>query len=470
MNARTEPPAADEPYSPRLRTAVVLPGTGTGGAYQAGVLRALEEAGVKIDLVAGHGVGAVGALFAAVDGTERLWDDKGFWRAAAVRSLYPLDRVIRLAFWAAGLSLAVVAVPVLIVALGLIVFPIDFVAKLVGFGGAGGLAAGYLRLATAAFAPEGLPTWLPRLVLLVLGAATASLGGAAWIESRGRRVRGPMWWRVFRPPLSAKTAVDHCWRVLWELVRGAARLKQPAPLELARRYVDLLAENLGQPGFRELVLAVHDLDARRDLVLALLAEPRRRLLRLHQTTADGAARTAEAFDLHGVARDYLVDAMSAALTVPVACSFHPMAFAPDSYWRGETHRLCDRPGLLLGLLDELTRLGVEQAIVVSAAPGPTGPHTLRTPRLDPRGRLGGYLLSAESAIVRDGTRSAVAPRLFVLRPDHNPLGPFDFRGGYDERSDRRQSVSELMSRGYEDAYRQFIEPVVGASGDRVGVP
>jgi hypothetical protein len=25
-----------------------------------------------------------------------------------------------------------------------------------------------------------------------------------------------------------------------------------------------------------------------------------------------------------------------------------------------------------------------------------------------------------------------------------------------------------MSRGYEDAYRQFIEPVVGASGDRVG--
>jgi hypothetical protein len=29
-------------------------------------------------------------------------------------------------------------------------------------------------------------------------------------------------------------------------------------------------------------------------------------------------------------------------------------------------------------------------------------------------------------------------------------------------------LTELMSRGYEDAYRQFIEPVVGASGDRVG--
>ena len=29
-------------------------------------------------------------------------------------------------------------------------------------------------------------------------------------------------------------------------------------------------------------------------------------------------------------------------------------------------------------------------------------------------------------------------------------------------------AEELMSRGYEDAYRQFIEPVVGASGEGVG--
>ncbi len=54
-------------------------------------------------------------------------------------------------------------------ALGLIVFPIDFVLKMVGVSGAGGLVAAYLRLAQAAFAPQALPTWLPRLVLLVLG-------------------------------------------------------------------------------------------------------------------------------------------------------------------------------------------------------------------------------------------------------------------------------------------------------------
>ena len=58
-------------------------------------------------------------------------------------------------------------------------------------------------------------------------------------------------------------------------------------------------------------------------------------------------------------------------------------------------------------------------------------------------------------------------RIFIIRPAHNPIGPFDFAGGFDDRSDRRQALAELMSRGYEDAYHQFIEPVVGASGERV---
>ena len=30
-----------------------------------------------------------------------------------------------------------------------------------------------------------------------------------------------------------------------------------------------------------------------------------------------------------------------------------------------------------------------------------------------------------------------------------------------------QTLDELMERGYEDAYRQFIEPVLGASGERI---
>jgi hypothetical protein len=56
-------------------------------------------------------------------------------------------------------------------------------------------------------------------------------------------------------------------------------------------------------------------------------------------------------------------------------------------------------------------------------------------------------------------------QLFAVRPDHNPIGPFDFNGAFDVRSDRPLFLEELMARGYEDAYHQFIEPVVGASGE-----
>jgi hypothetical protein len=59
-------------------------------------------------------------------------------------------------------------------------------------------------------------------------------------------------------------------------------------------------------------------------------------------------------------------------------------------------------------------------------------------------------------------------RIFTIRPAHNPVGPFDFDGGYDSLSQRRHGLGELMNRGYEDAYHQFIEPVVGASGEKVG--
>ena len=48
------------------------------------------------------------------------------------------------------------------------------------------------------------------------------------------------------------------------------------------------------------------------------------------------------------------------------------------------------------------------------------------------------------------------------------IDAFDFNGGFDDRSDRVQPLAELMTQGYEDAYHQFVEPVVGASGDRVG--
>jgi hypothetical protein len=87
----------------------------------------------------------------------------------------------------------------------------------------------------------------------------------------------------------------------------------------------------------------------------------------------------------------------------------------------------------------------------------------------PRARLGEFLSSAEAASLRDAVRTASPwfDQLFVIRPGHNPVSALDAEGAYDAQSDRWQTVGELVDRGYEDAYRQFIDPVVGASGDEL---
>jgi len=470
--APSRPPAAGAlgPYSPEQQTALVLTGAGTAGAYHAGVLRALEEAGVKIDIVGAHGVGVIGGLFAAVDGAHRLWDDKGLWRSRSVSKMYGWAPSVRMAAGALALAGVAVAVPILAVALGLLVYPIDLLAKMAGLQRAGGPVAAYLGLVQAAFAPEALPTWLPRIVFLLLSAAAVPAAVVAWRGVRGRRARGRVWWRLVPPPLSAARASALCWTAMWDLVRGATRLRQPPLAELGRRYVELVGENLGQPGFKELLLVVHDVDARRDLVFALVAEPRRRSLVRRSTTRETEERRAEVFDLSGLARDHLADVVAGALALPVASEPGWITFGPDTYWRGETHRLCDRPGSLVRVLHELIDLGAGQIVLASAAPDLLGPHALTPPRLDGRGRVGEYLQSAETAAVREAARlvASAGARLFIIRPAHNPVGPLDFAGAFDDRSDRRSALDELMARGYQDAYEQFIEPVVGASGEGVG--
>ncbi len=460
-----------EHYSPQLRTALVFTGTGTAGAYHAGVLRALQEAGVKIDIVAGRGVGALAAVFAAIDGGQKLWAPHGFWDSDAVRQLYDWRPTLRFAAWSMCAALLIVAAPLAAVAVGAVVFPLDFVVRMVGAGGAAGLTGAYTRWVDRMFAPGALPTWLPRLAVLVLGLAALTIALDTLVSSTKRRARGGAWWRGFRSPLSSRDVLDRCWTSLWDLVQGGASLKQPTPAALSARYVELLADNIGQPGFRELVIAAHDLDARRDVVFALVAERRRRDLIRRASTAEAEVRRAEVIELAGAGRAHLADALAAALSVPVVTDPHTMTFSPDSYWRGETHRLCDRPGALLRLFDELAELGAEQAIVVSAASSIEGPHSLAAGRLDGKGRVGEYLTASDVSAVRDALQFAAVrvPRVFAIHPRHNPIGPFDFGGEYDDRSDRRQPLSELLARGYEDAYREFIEPVVGASGERVGV-
>jgi hypothetical protein len=270
-------------------------------------------------------------------------------------------------------------------------------------------------------------------------------------------------------PLESRRAIAHFSGGLWDLLKGGTSLKPPSAEDLSRRYSELLVENLGQPGFSELILTVHDVDARRDLVFGLVREPYRRTLFPPPGTT--GARRAEAFDLAGLARDHLIDVIRAALSVPGLTDPALVRFAPDTFWRGEAHRLLDRPGSLSRVLEEAAAAGAEQLILVSAAPEPPGAHELARPRLDPLGRISEHAASMEAAAVRDAVRH-VQHRfraVYQIRPAYNPVGAFDLAGAYDTRSDRAHPLSELMELGYEDAHRDFIEPVVGASGETLPI-
>ena len=456
-------------YSPERRTALILTGTGAHGAYHAGVLRALQEAGVKIDLLAGPGIGAGSAALAALDGAARLWDVEGVWRSRAARRLYGWKWPIRVAAWIGLVLVTILLAPLVVLAAGLLVYLLGFLLEMLQVRAGSTLVSGYSTWLQSAFAGSNLPTTVPRAATIALGSLIAVLAAGGPIRDEpagGRRARGGWWWRVAGAPLGAETARDRFGSAIWELIRGGAPLARPSPTALGRRYSEVLVENLGQPGYRELVVVATDLDARRDIVAALLREPHR-----HDFLAPrvGRDRRSEVLDLAGVGRDHALDVIAAGLTPPLVCDPHLVTFAPDSYWRGETHRTSDRPGAIQRLLEEVAAAGARQAIIVSAVAPAAAPHRLRAPRLDFRGRFGDVQSAAEVVALRDALEATSLhfDSVYVIQPAHNPIGPFDLGGAYDEASDRRQDLSELTERAYEDAYRQFIEPVVGASGEQL---
>ncbi|HEY2432367.1 MAG TPA: patatin-like phospholipase family protein [Vicinamibacterales bacterium] len=465
------PSETTRPYSTRLRTALVLTGTGTAGAYHAGVLRALHEAGLRVDIVAGRGIGAVAALFSAVDGGQRLWDPAGLWKQGRLAKAYAWRQPLRVAGWALVAAAALLAVPLVVFAFGIVAALVAVLLSLVTLDRAStAVTSAYARGLDALFSPSALPTVVPRLIVLCLVIAAAALAagvaGEVWRAPARRRTRNASLWRLIGAPCSTRLLLDRTVGELWNLVRGAAAIPPPPRPELGQRYADLLSENLGQPGFRELLVVTHDLDARQDLVFALLSDGFRQ--RFFARPGGGAGRAAEAIDLAGAGRDHLIDALAGSLAIPIATAPHLVRLAADGPWQGEVHRTCDRAASLRRLLEEVAAAGAEQLIVVSGAAPSARAHDLSTARIDPRGRAAEQLAAFEAADLRDALEPAgVFANVYAIRPGHNPVGPLDFAGVYDERSDRPFAVGELVDRGYEDAYRQFIEPVVAAGADRL---
>ena len=86
--------------------------------------------------------------------------------------------------------------------------------------------------------------------------------------------------------------------------------------ELGRRYAEMLGDNLEQPGFREVLLAIHDIDGRRDLVGGLLAGDAQAAF---QARRGGLGpREAEVVDWTSPQRALVADFLQASLRLPFA--------------------------------------------------------------------------------------------------------------------------------------------------------
>ena len=166
------------PYSTRLRTAIVLTGTGTAGAYHAGVLRAFHEAGLRIDLAAARGMGSVGAMFAAVDVGQRMLDRNGLWKSGAIAHAYRWRMPLRITGWALAVAGALLATPLAVFGVGVIASLLALLLKLLTLDGASvAVTSGYSRLLEVLFAPAALPTIVPGLIVASLMVAVAARRG-----------------------------------------------------------------------------------------------------------------------------------------------------------------------------------------------------------------------------------------------------------------------------------------------------
>jgi hypothetical protein len=429
-------------YSPKRRTALVFTGSGSTGAYHAGVLRALDESGVKIDLVVGSGIGALSAAYAAVGGGPRLYGKGGFWDGVRWKSFYRVRPTVRLALALLGTSFAIFALPVLLGVLLGVLFPLLLIADRV-FSGVASRALSLLWVA-----PERLSgPYLAAQAVPVFALAMLAIVAAAAVYLRDRR----RFAEAFESLLDADRGLARLRRGLWDIARGAALSgSPPSEAELGRRYVALLVENLGEPGFRELVLRAADLDRGEALAFTVLRHD-----------PDRARALAGGVDLKAPDHDALLfDALATSLLCPMAMPLRRVAFPKGAVHAGETHRLTDATFVSGCGIVEALAAGAEQVIVVTGVPETPAPLARRRgplARVDATVRALERQAAGEIGLLRDEVE------LWVIRPDHRALGPMELDGARDPATEVLQTTDDLLELGFRDAYRQFVEPVVGQS-------
>jgi hypothetical protein len=476
-------------YSPRRRTALVFSGSGTAGAYHAGVVRALDECGVKIDLVVGSGVGTIAAALSAVSAGGRLHEPGGFWTGAGFGSLFRLRPAAATAVALLAAAFGVFLLPIALALLAGLLFPLLLIADLIVPGGPKQLLARVFPLPDALAAPYLATLAIPIFALSILSVAFVA---RAFLRDRRRFAES------FEAFLDARPGEERLRRALWASARAAAlESDPPSAAELGRRYVALLTENLDQPGFRELILRTADLETGRALSFAVLQDAHRQGFLSAQARAGvraGAEGQPLAIDLRVVGYAPLFfDAAATGLAPCVTGPVRRISFPRGGLYAGETHRITEAT-LLGGCgIAEAVAAGAEQVVVVSATPESA---LLSARRRGARARVNAVLAALErSAVDRelgeterlnrvvetlghrtsDGGRAWQDPAtgrlyrdlpVYPIRPERRSLLPLDLDGARDPATEVVETTPDLVQRGYEDAYRLFVEPVVGAAPPR----
>jgi hypothetical protein len=472
-------------YSPKRRTALVLAGSGTSGAYHAGVLRALDESGTKVDLVVGSGVGTIAAAFAAVAGGGKLYGPGGFWDDVSWDAISRLRPVLRVAVLLLAMSFGVFLLPLVVALLFGLLFPLLLVVDLALPGASDRLSTLLATLPALGRTPYLAALSVPVFVLSILAVLFVA---ATWVRRRRRMVE------AFESPFDSHPGRARLARLLWEVARGSTL--SPAPpseADLGRRYVSLAADNLGQPGFRELILRTADLEIGGGLAFVLLADAPRAAFAAAR--ARGPRARVEglpgAVDLRAAGYEALFfEAVAAGLPAPLPIPTVRVSFPKGGIHAGETHRLADATlAGGCGLADALAA-GAEQVILVSAVPeSPSPPLRRRGIRaaadalLATLERQGLEAEVSESERMNrlvetlghrtdDGGRAWQDPAtgrifrdvsLYVIRPERRSLGPLELDGAQDPATEVLETTDDLGELGYRDAYRLFVEPVVGAA-------
>ena len=467
-------------YSPKRRTALVLAGSGTSGAYHAGVLKALEEAGTKIDLVVGSGIGTVGAVFAAAGGGSKLYGERGFWEGVGWSSLYRIRKPLRFVLFMLGVAFGVFLLPVALALLAGVLFPLVLVADLA----APGLPARIIGDPWAA--PIALrDPYIAALAMPVFVLAATSVVAGVVVAVRHRRRVG----ELFESIIDAEPGIARLRGRLSELSPGSV-MRRSSDADLGKRYVGLLSENLGQPGFRELILRTADLDAGEVLPFILLGEPHRAA---YVSARSRAAHSEDglpvAVDLRAGGESMLFDAVATGLLPPLATPVRRVSFPRRGLYGGEVHRLTESTLASGGGVGDAILAGADQVIVVTAVPQiPTAPRRRRglhaladaTEALLEREGLEQDLRATERVNrmvqtvghrLEDGRRAWQDPAtgrtyrdvsMYVIRPERRSIGPLEWDGVSDPATEVREETTDLIDLGYRDAYRLFIEPVLGA--------